>query len=134
MESRIQNTLKITFNDENNFDQLITLNRINNLVYYIEQLQNGNKIHIDLSRFSHYVRNENKIEIINIDINSICILVKPISEVWNCIAELLTTNINEYDSYDHLLRKYFKQETINENLIKIIVLLRQGVKIFANIC
>jgi hypothetical protein len=134
MESRIQNTLKITFNDEKGYENiLLTLNRLNNLVYYLEQIHSKNIKKIDFNQYNHYLRTDYKIQIKLLDYNSICIIVITTDLVFDCLNELLTSDDIE-KALNDVLTKKLKVDLDIKNLMKVLKLLRGGVKIFANIC
>jgi hypothetical protein len=134
MESRIQNTLKITFNDEKGYENiLLTLNRLNNLVYYLEQIHSKNIKKIDFNQYNHYLRTDYKIQIKLLDYNSICIIVISTDLVFDCLNELLTSDDIE-KALNDVLTKKLKVDLDIKNLMKVLKLLRGGVKIFANIC
>lgn len=136
MESRTQNTLKITFNDEKGHKNvLLTLNRLNNLVHCLEQFHSTNYKDITLKQYDHYLRVDNKIEIKFIDVNSICIVVISTDLIFNCLRDLLTLEDIENSLIDLLINKLkVKVDFDIKNLVKAIELLRGGIHIYANIC
>jgi hypothetical protein len=134
MESRIQNTLKITFNDEKGLENLmLTLNRLNNLVHYLEQIHSKNFKEIDLNKYNHYLRTDCKIQIKFLDYNSICIVVISTDLIFDCLNELLTTDDIE-NALNEVLTKKLNVNLDTKKLMKALKLLRFGIKFIANIC
>jgi len=134
MESRIQNTLKITFNDEKGLENLmLTLNRLNNLVHYLEQIHSKNFKEIDLNKYNHYLRTDYKIQIKFLDYNSICIVVISTDLIFDCLNELLTTDDIE-NALNEVLTKKLNVNLDTKKLMKALKLLRFGIKFIANIC
>ena len=134
MESRIQNTLKITFNDEKGLENLmLTLNRLNNLVHCLEQIHSKNFKEIDLNKYNHYLRTDYKIQIKFLDYNSICIVVISTDLIFDCLNELLTTDDIE-NALNEVLTKKLNVNLDTKKLMKALKLLRFGIKFIANIC
>ena len=134
MESRIQNTFKITFNDEKGLENLmLTLNRLNNLVHYLEQIHSKNFKEIDLNKYNHYLRTDYKIQIKFLDYNSICIVVISTDLIFDCLNELLTTDDIE-NALNEVLTKKLNVNLDTKKLMKALILLRFGIKFIANIC